>query len=71
MCKFVQHRDVMKYSSSAPMVKKQESVTCKFTTSCTSPHRFFKEFEPKFRTAILKNTSRWLLLKATIFWEHS
>ena len=32
---------------------------------------FFKEFLHRCRTAILKNTSWWLLLRTNFFWKHS
>ena len=44
----------------------QESVTCKFTKNWTLSQVFFKELNLIFRTALLINTSWWLLL----FYNH-
>ena len=55
-------------SSSGP---KLESLTCKFTKNCTPPQLFYQQFHYKCRTAVLKNASWWLLLRATLFWKYS
>ena len=55
--KVVTHQnDVIKYSSSAPVLKKQDSVICKFTKDVTPSQVISKELDHKFKTAILKNT---------------
>ena len=46
-------------------------VIWKFTKNCTPSQVFFKEFHYSCRTAILKNVSWWLLLRAILFWEYS
>ena len=50
----VQQNDMMKYSSSGPVVKSRKSVTCKFPKNCTPSQIFFNEFDHKFKAAILK-----------------
>ena len=50
---------------------KLESATWKFTKNYTPSQVFFKEFHHSCRTAILKNVSRWLLLRTNLFWKHS
>ena len=50
---------------------KLESVTCTFAKNRTPSQVFFEGFHYKCRTAILKNTSKWLLLGSTLFWKYS
>ena len=47
---------VMKYSSSAPMVK-QENFRSKYTKISALSKVFFKEFDHNFRTETMKNTA--------------
>ena len=51
-----QQNGVMKYSSSAPVVK-QENFTSKYTKISALSKVFFKEFDHNFRTATMKNTA--------------
>ena len=61
----------MKYLNLSSSGSKLENVTCKFTKNRSPSHLLFKEFHYKCRTAILKNASWWLLLRATLFWKYS
>ena len=62
---------VMKYLNFHSSASKLESITCKFTESCTPSEVVFEEFHYKCRTVILKNASRWLTLRATLFSKYS
>ena len=62
---------VMKYSNFRSSASKLESITWKFTKSRTGSEVFFEESHYKCRTAILKNTSRWLILGITLFSKYS
>ena len=61
---------LMKYLNLISSGSKLKSVTCKFTKSCILSQLLFKEFHYKCRTSISKNTSWWLLLRATLFWKY-
>ena len=50
--------------------QKRESVSCKFL-KIVRHHRYFQRIWIQVQKAILKNTSRWLLLRKVIVWEHS
>ena len=65
-----QQNYVMKYSSSAPLVKSKVLRT-NYWKNCAPSQVFSKEFDRRFRTAKLKNSSRWLLLRRVTFWEYS
>ena len=61
----------MKYLNFRSRASRLESITCKFTKSHTPSEVFSEEFHYKCRTAILKNASRWLLLRTTLFSKYS
>ena len=60
---FVQ-QNVTKYGASAPVVKRRRSLHTNLLKKWTPIHVFSEEFDHKFRTAILKNKSRWFFLTA-------
>ena len=62
---------VMKYLNFRSSASKLESITYKFTKSCTPSEVVFEEFHHKCRTAILKNALRWLPLGTTLFSKYS
>ena len=53
---------VTKYLNFPSSASKLESIACKFTKSRTPSEILFVEFQYKCRTAILKNSLRWLLM---------
>ena len=61
---------VMKYGFFRSSGSKLESVTWKFTNSCTPSQVFFKDNHHSCRRAILKKVSWWLLLRTNLFWKH-
>ena len=61
----------MKYLNFRSSASKLESITYKFTKSCTPSEVVFEEFDYKCMTAILKNASRGLLLGTTLFSKYS
>ena len=60
---FVQ-QNVTKYGASAPVAKRRRSLHANLLEKWTPIHVFSEEFDHKFRTAILKNKSRWFFLTA-------
>ena len=63
----VRQNVVMKYNSSAPVLKSRKALHTTLQKTAIRKKKFFKEV----RTAVLKNTSRWLLLGTINFWQHS
>ena len=69
--KHLETTDVMKYSFSAAVVQSCRVLHANLLKITHSIASIFQRIHHKYTTTILKNASRWLLLKTNLFLKHS